>query len=92
MSTEPGDIWEALKEWSKEKKAKRHGQVFPALEKLQKSGLKFKQFSPEHFRVWKRKDSGAYFDYWPSTGRWRSHTGAREGFMIRPLIRACTEE
>ncbi len=83
-----GDFWNDVKEAGREAKQRRQNNAGGAVQRLQESGLEFTQFSEEHFRVYTRKGD-KYFDYWPSTGRWRSQDMKKTGFNIAPLLKAC---
>lgn len=83
-----GEIFEAMREHNRERKQRQHAQVPHVLQRLEQSGLEFQKFSDEHYRVW-TKNGRAWFDFWPSTGRFRSKDGKRTGFNIGPLLQAC---
>ncbi len=83
------DDFDAMRQHRWEQKQRKHDQVPYVMKRLENSGLKVDKFSEEHYRVW-HKDGQRYFDFWPSTGRWRDENGNKEGFRIGPLIRAAT--
>lgn len=62
--------------------ALRAQRVDAAVTTLVQRGFRVVRFSEHHYRVEHR------FDYWPSTGLWRSMDGKQEGHNLDPLIRA----
>lgn len=83
-----GDYWNDYREYKREhkrKNARRDAErVDACVRELSVRGFDVVRFSEHHYRVDGR------FDYWPTTGRWRSLDGKLTGSMLRPLLRALT--
>lgn len=81
-----GDYWNEHREYKRQKRReeapKIARQVDACVTKLVERGYEVIRFSEHHYRVDGR------FDYWPSTGRWRSMDGTQSGSMLQPLLKA----
>lgn len=60
----------------------RAQRIDAAISTLVRRGFRVVRFSEHHYRV------EGQFDYWPSTGKWRSMDGRKQGRNLEPLIRA----
>lgn len=75
-----GEVFNAMKEESKERRA-RHREQSSAL--LDKAGIPFESKNGgAHLIV---EGSECYIDFWPGTGKWISRNG-KHGFGVRNLI------
>jgi len=81
-----GDYWREHKEYKRKVKAQQVAAIPKALAMLDEAGISYRRFDMEHYRVAER------FDWWPSTGRWKSLDGKTRGFKVRGLIRAIQAE
>lgn len=80
-----GDYWREHKEYVKEQKQKHRSKASMAMQEVNKSGLDYRELSNEHFRVSLTND---WFDWWPSTGYWKSKDGKQTGYGVFKLIKA----
>lgn len=80
-----GDYWREHKEYAKTQKLKRRNKGFSVVSELDKAGIEYYQLSEEHYRI---PMTNFFFDWWPSTGKWRSKDGKQSGYNVRPLIKA----
>ncbi|MDC7784826.1 hypothetical protein PQJ75_00975 [Rhodoplanes sp. TEM] len=80
-----GDDFRAWREHKRQRAAEFRARIPAALKTLAEAGIRVRCLDHgEHYRVDER------FDWWPSTGRWRSLDGKQTGFRVRSLIAAVT--
>ncbi len=81
-----GDDFRAWRDHKREQKARFRAGIPDALAMLDRAQIPYRCLGGgEHYRV------AAQFNWWPSTGRWRSMDGRRTGFKVGALIRAVKE-
>jgi len=78
---EMGEIFNAMKEESKERRAS-HREQAPKL--LDEAGIPFESKNGGAHLIVKRSD--CYIDFWPGTGKWTSRSG-KKGFGVMSLIK-----
>lgn len=82
-----GEYWRDTKDYRRQKKRETQSKAPEAIRIAEEAGLRLYCFDGlYHYRV------NGKFDWWPSTGYWKSLTGKSRGHGVRQLIKAANDE